>query len=70
MFFNAEEVDIYENDISAQKEIKIQGAWIQKENEQQGWKKGFSSQKIKRKKKIISLGHIICGLSSSIGGVG
>lgn len=64
MFFNAEEVDTHENDISAKKKIKIQGSRIQEENEQQRWKKSFSCKEIKRKKKIISLGHKICGLSS------
>ena len=39
-------------------------AWLQSETEYSGRKKGFSCKKVKRKKKIISIGHNICGLSS------
>jgi len=46
---------IYENDISAEKEIQSESSWIQSENEYKGWKKSFSCQKIKRKKRIISI---------------
>ncbi len=64
MFYSAEEVDTHEDDISTKKEIKIQGSWFQSKNEYKRWKKSFSCKKIKRKKKIISVDHIICGLSS------
>ena len=44
------EVPDYENDISAEKEIKGEGSWIQIQNEY-GWReKGFSCQKSKGKK--------------------
>ena len=55
----------YEDDISAQEEVKSKSSWIPCQNEHQRRKKSIGCKKIKRKKKIISLGHIICGLSSS-----
>ena len=64
MFFNAEEVDNHENDISAQKKVKIQSSWISGKNEQQRRKKSISCKKIKRKKKIVSLGHKFVVFSS------
>ena len=47
----------YENDISAQEEIQIQGSRLQSQNEY-GWrKKSIGFQKSKGKKSIISIGH-------------
>ena len=45
------------------KETESKSSWIQTENEN-CWRKKKSnrSQKIKRKKKIISIGHNFCGL--------
>jgi hypothetical protein len=48
-------VPYHEDDISAKEKTKSQGSWIQKQNEYSGRKKGFGFQKIKGKKKIISL---------------
>ncbi|EOS27344.1 50S ribosomal protein L34 [Lachnospiraceae bacterium 3-1] len=53
-----------ENDISTEKKIQKKSSWIQKKNEYKRRQKSFSCKKIKRKKEIVSLGHIICGLSS------
>ena len=58
----------YEDDISAEKEIQIQGSRIPGKNEHSRRKKSIGCKKIKRKKKIISVGHIICGLSSYLRG--
>jgi hypothetical protein len=53
-----------ENDIPTEKAVQIQSARIQKENEHSRRQKSFSSQKIKRKKKIISIGRIFVAFSS------
>jgi hypothetical protein len=66
MFFNVEEVDEDEDDISAEEEAEIQGSWIQKENEHSWRKKSIGCEKIKRKKKIISIGHNFVVFSSII----
>ena len=52
----------YEDDISAEKEKESESSWIQKKNEHSRRKKSIGCKEIKRKKEIISLGHIICGL--------
>lgn len=51
-----------ENDISAKKKAEIESAWIPEKNEDCKRKKSISSKKVKRKKEIISLDHILCGL--------
>ena len=48
MFFNVEEVSGYEDDISAEKETEIKGAWFQKKNEHSRRKKSIGCEKIKR----------------------
>ena len=45
----------YEDDISAEEEIQSQGSRIPGKNEHKGRQKSTGSQKIKRKKKIISI---------------
>ena len=58
MFFRRGGAFSDENDISAQEEIQSARSWIQSQNEY-GWrKKSISSKKIKRKKKIVSVGRI------------
>lgn len=47
----------YEDDISAEKEIQIQGSRIPGKNEHSRRKKSFSCQKSKRKKSIVSIGR-------------
>ena len=47
------EVDIYENDVSAEEETEIQSAWIQSKDEDS-----------RRKKSIISVGRIYVAFSS------
>ncbi len=49
------EVNSYENDISTEKKAEKERTWIQKENENQQWKKCAQEKKIKRKKEIIRL---------------
>ena len=44
------------------KETEIKSSWLQSKNEQRRWKKSTCKQKSKRKKEIISLGRIYCGL--------
>ena len=56
----------YENDISAKEAFQSESSWFQSENEYTGRKKGFSSQKVKRKKKIISVGRKYVAFSSII----
>jgi len=56
----------YENDISAEKAFQSESSWIQSENEDCGRKKSYSSQKIKRKKEIISVGRIYVAFSSRL----
>ncbi len=51
------EVPCYENDISAEKEIKSESSWIQSKNEYTRRKKSPGCKKIKRKKEIVSLGR-------------
>lgn len=51
-----------EDDISAKKEIQSKSSWIQSKNENSRRKKSIGCQKSKRKKAIISLGRIYCGL--------
>ena len=57
----------YEDDIPTKKETESKGAWFQKKNEHGRRKKGIGCEKVKRKKEIISLGHIECGLFFYIG---
>ena len=64
VFFKSEEVDRYENDISAKKETQEKSSRFQKKNEYSKWKKSIGCKKIKRKKKIVSLGHIFVVFSS------
>ena len=64
VFSKAEEVDRYENDIPAKKKTQSKSAWFQKKNEDSRRKKSISCKKIKRKKKIDSLGHRIVVFSS------
>lgn len=45
----------YENDISAEEEIKVQGSRIQIQNEHGRRKKGFSCQKSKGQKSIVRI---------------
>ena len=47
-----------ENDISAEETFQSKSSWLQSKNEYSRRKKSFSSQKIKRKKEIISVGRI------------
>ena len=56
----------YENDISAEKAFQSKGSWIPRKNEYSGRKKSVSSQKIKRKKEIISVGRIYVAFSSRL----
>lgn len=58
------EVDIYENDVSAEEETEIQSAWIQSKDEDSRRKKSACKQKSKRKKSIISVGRIYVAFSS------
>ncbi len=58
------EVILNEDDISTEKKAKSQGSWLSEKNEYKRWKKGTGSQKIKGKKRVISIGHSFCGLSS------
>ena len=56
------EVDINEDDIPAEEEAKSKGSWFPCKNEDCRRKKSACKQKIKRKKKIISLGRMYCDL--------
>jgi hypothetical protein len=56
----------YEDDISAQETFQSESTWIQSENEYSGRKKSVSSQKIKGKKEIISVGRIYVAFSSRL----
>ena len=69
VFFKAEEVYRYENDISAEEKAKIKSAWFSEKNENSRRKKGIGCKKIKRKKKIVSLGHIFVTFSSIFKGL-
>lgn len=51
-----------ENDISAKETFQSESSWIQSKNEHGRRKKSFGRKKSKRKKEIISLGHMFCGL--------
>ena len=53
-----------ENDISAEETFQSEGSRIQSKNEYSWRKKSFSSQKIKRKKAVISVGRIYVAFSS------
>jgi len=58
MFFRRGGVLRYENDLSAKEKVQSESSRIQSQNEN-GWrKKSVSSKKIKRKKKIVSVGRI------------
>jgi hypothetical protein len=48
MFFNVEEVDKDEDDISAEKETEIQSTRLQEKNEHSRRKKSIGCEKIKR----------------------
>ena len=52
----------YENDISAEEEIQIQGARIPVQNEHSRRKKSFSRQKGKRKKSIVRVKIVVKNL--------
>jgi len=54
----------YENDISAEETFQSESSRFQSKNEYSRRKKSFSSQKIKRKKEIISVGRIYVAFSS------
>ena len=58
------EVPDNENDISAEETFQSEGSRIQSKNEYSWRKKSFSSQKIKRKKAVISVGRIYVAFSS------
>lgn len=47
-----------ENDVSAEEKVQSKGSRIQSKNEYCWRKKSISSQKIKRKKEVISVGRI------------
>lgn len=47
----------YEDDIPTKKETESESSRFQKQNEHSRRKKSIGCKKIKRKKKIISLGH-------------
>lgn len=64
VFFEAEEVYGYENDISAEEKAEIKSSWFSEKNENSRRKKGIGCKKIKRQKEIISLGHNIVVFSS------
>ncbi len=64
MFFNTEEVDLYENDLSAEKEAEGEDPRIQEEDEHERRQEGFGRKEKKRKKEIMCIGHRTCGLSS------
>lgn len=64
MFFNVEEVGNNEDDIPTKKETESESSRFQTENENCRRKKGIGCKKIKRKKEIISIGHIIVVFSS------
>lgn len=64
VFFEAEEVYGYENDISAEEKAEIKSSWFSEKNENSRRKKGIGCKKIKRKKKIVSLGHRFVTFSS------
>ncbi len=53
-----------ENDISTQEKIPQEGPWISEKNEYKRRQESTGCKKVKRKKEIVSLGHINCGLSS------
>ena len=52
----------YEDDIPTKKETESESSRFQKQNEHSRRKKSIGCKKIKRKKKIISIGHNFCGL--------
>ena len=60
----SKEVPDNENDISAEETFQSEGSRIQSKNEYSWRKKSFSSQKIKRKKAVISVGRIYVAFSS------
>ena len=72
VFFNiwkigkSKEVPDNENDISAEETFQSEGSRIQSKNEYSWRKKSFSSQKIKRKKAVISVGRIFVAFSSRL----
>ena len=51
------EVPDHENDISAEEKIQSKSSRIQSKNEHKRWQKSSGCQKIKRKKKLISIRH-------------
>ena len=57
-------MDINEDDIPAKETFQSESSWIQSKNGHSRWKKSFSSQKIKRKKAVISVGRIYVAFSS------
>lgn len=57
---------MHENDLSTKKETESKSSWFQIKNEYSRRKKSIGCKKIKRKKKIISLGHKDCGLFFSL----
>ena len=45
---------------------EIKSAWFPEKNENSRRKKSIGCKEIKRKKEVISIGHILCGLSSYV----
>ena len=57
-------MDINEDDIPAKETFQSESSWIQSKNGHSRWKKSSCSKKSKRKKIIISIGHIYVAFSS------
>ena len=57
-------MDINEDDIPAKETFQSESSWIQSKNGHSRWKKSSCSKKSKRKKSIISIGHIYVAFSS------